>query len=239
MQNLLIIDNDISYIQNILSNISKSIINIKLYNFYLFQDKEIFNEIISNNIDIIIFNIDMIKIDLVKFIYQNNIEFYEKSIIILYNDIKELKKILTPYYTKYIFKCIKKSSNANNLIKSLRTLTYIKENNYNEVIIEIKVKKILKKLGFNLNHSGTKYIIDAIKFLYINNVEEFKLKDIYFYLGKKYGKSENTIKGNIRRSIEYMYKNHDKNTLLDFFDYLELVDLPTPSEIIYTILEKM
>lgn len=238
MQNLLIIDNDISYIQNILSNISESITNLKLYNFYICEDKKIFNCLINHNIDIIVFDIDAIQTNLLNFIYQNNMNFYEKSIIILYKNKESLEKIIKKDYEKYVFKCIKKV-NKKYLIYSLKILSYIKENNYNEIILETKIKKILSKLGFNLTHIGTKYLIDAIKYLHINNIEKTKLNDIYHYLSKKYSKSENTVKGNIRKAIEYMYKHYNQNVIIDFFNYLELVELPTPSEIIFTILEKI
>ena len=41
MQKLIIIDKDISYIHTIFTNISKTINNIKLYNFYLNDNVEI------------------------------------------------------------------------------------------------------------------------------------------------------------------------------------------------------
>lgn len=238
MQNLLIIDNDISYIQSILSIMSESITNLKLYNFYICEDKKIFNTLINHNVDIILFDIDTIQTDLLNFISQNNMNFYEKSIIILYKNKESLDKIIKKDYEKYVFKCIKKI-NKKYLIYSLKILSYIKENNYNEIILETKIKKILSKLGFNLTHIGTKYLIDAIKYLHINNIEKAKLNDIYHYLSKKYKKSENTVKGNIRKATEYMYKHYNQSIITDFFNYLELVELPTPSEIIFTILEKI
>lgn len=235
MQNLLIIDNDISYIQNILSNISESITNLKLYNFYVCEDKEIFNCLINHNVDIVILNTNVLKTNLLNFIYQNNMDFYKKSIILLYENEKVP---IDKKFEKYLFKYIKKT-NIKTLINSLKTLNYIKENDYNEIILEIKVKEILKKIGFNLTHTGTKYLIDTIKYLHINNIKKVKLNDIYYYLGKKYGKSENTIKGNIRKATEYMYKHYNQNAIIDFFNYLEIVELPTPSEIILTIIEKI
>lgn len=238
MQNLLIVDNDISYIQNILSSISESITNLKLYNFYICETPKIFNELKNHAIDIIVFNINTMKTNLLKFIYQNSIEFYQKSIIILYENKKELKNIINEDFEKYVFKYIKKSDKLN-LINSLRTLNYIKENNHDEIILKIKIEKNLKKIGFNLNHNGTKYLVEAIQYLHLNNIENIKLNNIYHYLSQKHNKSENTIKGNIRKATEYMYKHYNQNAIVDFFNYLELVDLPTPSEIIFTTLEKI
>lgn len=145
MQNLLIIDNDISYIQHILSNISQSITNIKLYKFYMNKDENIYADIVNNDIDIIVFSINLFKTDLIEFIYQNNIAYYKKSIIVLYNNMRELENLILEKYNKYVFKCEKKSDNLNNLIKTLNALTYIKETNYNELVIETKVKRTIKK----------------------------------------------------------------------------------------------
>lgn len=94
-------------------------------------------------------------------------------------------------------------------------------------------------MGFNEKHIGSKYIIEAIKFLYFNNINNFKLKNVFTYLSKKYNKSENTIKGNIRKAIEYIQNNYNKEFIINYFNYIELIKFPTASEIILTILEKM
>ncbi len=238
MQNLLIIDNDISYIENIINNVSESIPNIKLYSFYTTKNPKIYTCIQNNNVDIIILNFNKFQ-NFLKFISQNNIDFYKKSIFILYDDIEKLKKSEIKKYDKYIFKYIKRTKNIDILLEQLNVLTLKKENNYDELIIETKLKRILENIGFKYKHCGTKYIIEAIKYLYINHVEVFKLNNIFNYLSDKYNKPPNTIKGDIREATKYMYVNYNKNYLINFFNYIELVRLPTVSEIISTILEQM
>ncbi len=45
MQNILIIDNNISYIQNLIRSISQTITNLKLYNFYINKNDKIYSDI--------------------------------------------------------------------------------------------------------------------------------------------------------------------------------------------------
>lgn len=94
MQKLIIIDKNISYIHTIFTNISKTINNIKLYNFYLNDNENLRNLIYNKEIDIIIINAENIGIDIIEFIDKNNIEIYNKSIILLYDNILTIKKII-------------------------------------------------------------------------------------------------------------------------------------------------
>ena len=54
MQNLTIINSDVKHIQKILRNTSNSITNLKLYNFFINFDENIYSSIIDNNTDILI-----------------------------------------------------------------------------------------------------------------------------------------------------------------------------------------
>lgn len=141
MQNLLIVDHNILNIQRIVRNTSNVIFNIKLFDFYLANDKNIFKSINNNAVDIILINIEKEQIDILEYISKNNIEFYKKSIIVLYKDKNKLLNILKPIYEKYIFKCVKIDNEFKKLTKWLLELTSIKEKNYNNFILEIKLKK--------------------------------------------------------------------------------------------------
>lgn len=215
MQNLLILDNDILYVEKLINNVSESVPNIKLYGFYINKNPKIYKCLLNNIVDIIILDFNKFQ-NLLKFISQNNIDFYKKSIIILYEDIEKLKNSEIFKSNKYIFKCVRKTDNTDILIENLNSLTLKKENNFDERIIEVRVKRILENIGFKYSHCGTKYIIEAIKYLYLNHIEEFKLNNIFKYLSDKYKKTPNTIKGDIRESIKYMYVNYNKNYLINF-----------------------
>lgn len=242
MQKLLIIDNNIEYIQKIMCGISSNINKVKTHCFYIEKDNKIIDLIENKEIDIIIINIEIDQLDIVEYISKNNVQIYNKSIIVLYRDINNLKVLLKENYETYIFKCVKLEENPDNLLKILNKLVYIKENNYEMIILKNKINNVLRKIGFNLCCIGTKYIIEIIQYITYNHIENFKLNKLYEMLSKKYNKTENTIKGNIRDAYDNMKRNLDienKQFIINNFNYIELVKLPTIKEIISTIGEKI
>lgn len=239
MQNLVIVDNNINNIQKICEEMSKSISIMKLYNFYCNYTANLKVILFNEEIDIILINVENVGIEIVKDIAYNNINTYKKSIILLYNDIKSLNDIMNSNLEKYVFKCIKLSNNIDMLLKNLSKLAYIKENNYDDLIIESKIKRNLKRIGYDISNCGTKYLIYAIKYLCKNNIEDFKLNEIYLMLSRKFNKSLNTIKGAITKATEKMRKNCDKNIIIEYFNYIELEKMPTITEIISCIYEKI
>lgn len=92
MQKIVIIDKNINYIQNIMCKISTNIADVKIHCFYLKEDNRIINLINQKEVDILIINAELNQLNVIEYIYDNNIELYNKSIIILYNDIHVLKK---------------------------------------------------------------------------------------------------------------------------------------------------
>lgn len=239
MQNLTIINSDVKHIQKILRNTSNSITNLKLYNFFINFDENIYSSIIDNNTDILILEDNKIGFKILDYIEKNRIKLYKKSIIILYNDINNVKELLDANLEYYIFKCIKTSNNINPLINALRKLVYIKENTYEETVLSQKIGKYLSRIGYDLNNVGTKYIIEIIEFLHKNNIQEFKLNEVYNILSQKHNKTFNTIKGNVRAATEIMRLHGDPNIISDFFNYFDLRRYPSPKEIICTINEKL
>ena len=239
MQKLVIIDKDISYIHNTLNTISETINNIKLYNFYLDDNQNLRDIIFNKEIDIIIVDVENIGIDIIEFIHKNNIEIYKKSIILLYDNILNIKKLLKKDYEKYIFKCIKKSNTMEYLLNNLLKITFIKENNFEEIIITNKIERNLRKIGYDPTDIGTKYLVEGIKYLYKNDIIEFKLNNIYLMLSKKYKKSLNTIQGDITTATQKMRKNCNENVILEYFNYLELIKMPTIKEIISVVNENI
>lgn len=239
MQNLIIMNNDISYIQNILETTSNLITNLKLYTFFTQRTTNLLNILKNKDTDIIILTLNTDGIDILNYLIENNITFYQKSIILLYDNINCVKKMLNENYQKYIFKCINKSSNLKSLLKTLRYLVYIKETNFEKAILENKIERNLLKIGFSKNNIGTKYIIEIIEYLCENKIEKFKLKDCYLILSNRYCKSTNTIKCDIQLAKDIMCQNGNKEIIVNYFNYLELEKYPTVMEIISATIEKL
>lgn len=61
--------------------------------------------------------------------------------------------------------------------------------------------RIARRLGFNISISGTKYLIEAILYVYENNIDELKLNIIYQALAQKYSVATSSIKSSINYSI--------------------------------------
>lgn len=238
MQNLMIIDNNLAYISKIINKISSSISNLKIYNISQNINEAIQN-IVDKNIDIIIININLSDIDILKYIKENNIEIYRKSIIIIYKKTNSVIDINKSLYQQYVYNYIEYSENLDNLIDILRQIVLKKENTNNEIILKNKIKRELKKLNFNFNHIGTKYIIDCIIIIYNKNLYNINLtKQVYPDLSKKYNKTINTIRVDMEQSIKNMYFDCEESTLMDYFGYLDMAK-PSLKEVITTINEKI
>lgn len=195
MQNLMICDDNVNYIKDIINSISSNnISNLKLYNLSTQIDNSVYEIITRKEVDIIVINIEKFGLEIVKHIYENNIEIYKKSIILLYNNLELVKDIYNPKYNKYIYKCIKLSS-FEKLIYLLHSITDDKEDCTDDCIINNKIERELRKLNFNFSLKGTRYLIESINIIYKNDLYNFNLtKDVFSVLSKKYCKSINTIK---------------------------------------------
>ncbi len=239
MQNLMICDNDISYIENLVNSISKNINNLNVYNISTKLNWSAFDIIAKREVDIIVINVDIEGIDIIKFIEENNIEIYKKSVILLYKDLENVKKLYNPIFNKYIFKCIK-SSRLDALLVFLQDIVYNKENTNDDIIINAKIERELRKLKYNFGLIGTRYMLECINIIYKKDLYNFNLtKDVYSVLSKKYNKPINTIKGDITQANINMCENCDKRVIMSYFGYFEDGYTPSPKEVMSTIFEKI
>lgn len=238
MQNLMIVDYDFIFAKKLINKVSKTINNIKIYNFCT-NITETLSCIQEKEADIIIMNIELSGIDVLNFIEESNINIYNKSVILLYKDYKYINKIPQEIYNKFVFGTVEHSNDINNIVKLLKNIVAIKESTKNELILENKIKRELKKLNFNFNHIGTKYIIDSIMIIYIEDLEKINLSSIiYPILEKKYSKTANTIKADMTQAIRIMYYECEESVLMDYFGYLDMAR-PTLKDVITTVNEKI
>ena len=185
------------------------------------SDFENFRE--KNKFDFILFD---------NFEYTENLK--EHYDIISINNFKTLAK----RYDNKI--CLSTNNSFENLKKYIEKFTQ-------KMTIEIirqKSTDILLSLGFSLKHIGTKYLIDAICYSYMNNCDnsfENLAKDIYPYIAKINNTQIDNIKWSIARTINLMYLNHTTKTILileDYF-YLDHLEKPTPKSVIGIIRNKL
>lgn len=239
MQNLMIIDDNILYIQKIVNNISKNLNNIKIYSFYTNTDSAIFETIKNKEVDIILINVEFAGLDVVDFIYKNSIDIYKKSIILLCKNSKLVKSLYKDEYNKYIYTCVKFSESITNLISTLRKVVFYKENTSDEIMIKARIRRELKKLKYNFSNIGTEYILESIYIIYKNKIYNLNLsKHVYPILSEKYKKSINTIRCDITTATRIMYCECEERFIMEYFGYLE-PDKPEVKEVITTIFEKI
>ena len=107
-----------------------------------------------------------------------------------------------------------------------------------------KSSQILLDLGFSFKHIGSKYLVDAICYSYVNNFDssfENLEKDIYPYIAKLNHTHVENIKWSIARSINSMYLNHTTKSIVELekYFYLEHLQKPTPKLVISMIRNKL
>ena len=74
-----------------------------------------------------------------------------------------------------------------------------------------------QKLGFNLSSKGTLFIIDAVIYLFENDICRFQMGFIYELLSKKYNIKIDKVKWNIDNSIKSMRRYSNEKILKSVF----------------------
>ena len=76
---------------------------------------------------------------------------------------------------------------------------------------------IALKLGFNVSSTGTFLLIDAILYLYYNNIDVCQMKTIYTMLEKKHNLATTKVRWNIENSMKSMRKYSNEKAICSFF----------------------
>lgn len=122
----------------------------------------------------------------------------------------------------------------NQLFKKIVGLT---PNQYQSLQKHMKqtISNEIYDMGFNLKHTGTKYLIDAILFIYNSNNSDFLSnleKNVYPIIAKKHNKTALSIKSNIVKAVNYMDNCINNSKLKSDIK-------PTPKLIIQLIVDKL
>ncbi len=76
---------------------------------------------------------------------------------------------------------------------------------------------IALKLGFNVSSTGTFLLIDAILYLYCNDIDVCQMKSIYAMLEKKHNLATEKVRWNIENSMKSMRKYSNEKAICSFF----------------------
>lgn len=216
MLNILLADNDYTYIENIFNKISLKLKeNFDIIGICSSGDK-VLEYILNTKIDIIILELNLPKvdgIDILKELKKRNINI---PTIILSKNSDLVFKVIKENINYY--KILPKPFDIENLIEILKKI------NNNSIKNESK-KRIINLLhNFNFNRSslGYAYIIDILNFCIENEIRYINnLKNIYQKLELKYNKnlSYKKIEWNIEKSIRTMNNYTDSLILNKYFSY--------------------
>lgn len=226
MINVLIVDDnkdfDIQLHNYIKSNSNKiNIIGITT------NGKEALDFLLTNNIDIILLDLEMPKLNGLEFIneLQKSNLLYIPKIIIMSSHIRLINKIHTINIS--IENTFLKPFDMSELIK------FIVDTNkdINDDLIYLKINNLLSHFEFNTNNIGYTFFMDSI-FLSIKNPT--LLNQLNGLLYPEVSKMNNNInikkiKWNIEKSIRSMIKYTSKNKICEFFSY---TNAPSPKTFI-------
>lgn len=229
---ILIINKDIEEVKKILNLLSFKNSEIKIVGIAQ-NELEFFN--LVNNVSFDIILIDLTNKTLIYSRIINYLSLYTTIFLIDKQQYlnKKYKNIITNF--KYI---IKSDSNEQN-INSINSI--ISDISNTNLKIYYKIEEELLTLGYDFKHHGTQYLIDTILYIYQSqNHTLYNLdKEIYPIISKKYNKTSNTLKCNIRNATELMYYNNNEEKIRKYFINILNFKKPTPKIVISTILKKL
>lgn len=235
MLNLLIIDKDINNSKNLLNYIFENSCEFRVYSIAsnLSEGIKILN---TGLIDVTLINLD----DDINYIIKNlhtisasYYKKYKKSILILSRDINNFLD------DSYIYEYISSQESISAIFLKIHEIVKNKSTQFNKSILLSKIYKELEYIGYNLSYNGTRYLAESIALIYNNyDCSENLNKDVYTVIAKKYNKTVNTVKGNIRAATNSMFYECDENRLKDYFNFYT-ISKPKPKLVIFTVLNKL
>lgn len=208
MINALLISNNLDFVKELLDSIEKQQINIRIMKIAR-NEKEGIDELFDKNIDIF-----FIEDKIYEKCEHSTIRKSERKIVLSINDFENLSG------SKVLKEAIISNKNRKILEKS----------NF--------VKKELEKMGCDFKYKGTHYLLDVIMSVWMNKEETQNFQnDIYPIIGKKYNKTEQSIKNSINNMIEHIYE--DDNSKIQAYFNMNYGIRVNIKQIVYRVLRKI
>ncbi len=217
MIKVLIISKDFTYCKNIINTILCRFNNIQI-------------KYILENINEAIYIVYKKQIDLLLIDLSITEQYYLKTFRKLENLCRDRKIILIPIINK-------SDIELENLYKNIQLIIKKSNENIRNKDISSVFRNELTKLGFNFKYKGTIYMLEALMYIYRNNIDllDNLEKCVYKSIAFNKHKTEQNIKTNIVKATNLAYLYQDKQVFIDYFSS----DLkPTPKVILSTILMK-
>lgn len=238
--NVLLVENNMDYGRQLINILARKNKDFRLCGITNEREEVIF---ILNNICI-----DVILIDVPLNEFSEIIDLMDtkKSVIVLLDEKSESQK--SNYFLKnrsinYIVKSnsiMEDVNNINPLFISKNTIQFCKLSENEKLKVLKKITKELNTLGYNLELLGSKYLVEIIYILYVA-IDYYNYnfeKDIYPIIAKKYGKSVNNIKTNIKNANEIMYFDNEEKKIMNYLE-TQRKTKPHTKQIVKAVLKKI
>lgn len=238
MNNILLVSKDMNYCKKIINLIHKEFEDVRISSIAS-NYEETLQSLLNYNIDYMIVDLPLKEYKEIEACEFHNKEKLKNSVILVLQ--KENNTSL--YSSPYINNVITERDSKLDLLLHVKILINSNEkvlNGNSDDIIIRQIKNELRFLGYNMNHRGSRYLLEAIYLLdtlpnyYDDNLE----KDIYPIIGMKTGKSVNTIRCAIRYATDMMTLECDQEKLMEYLGMKEY-EKPGAKQIIEKVLEKI
>lgn len=233
MFKILAADSNIKECKEIINFISKNNSKLKLHSM-AYSGTEAMELITGEDADLILLDLqltDATGIEIINRIESDNIIKYRNSIILIGDNACRGK-------SQYIYKYFQRPLKLEKINETIKNLVTEREIRDNEIVN--KIEKELHKLNFNFRYKGTRYVIESIYEIYINQFIEYDnlSKNIYPIIAKRHNKSVDTIYGDIKQAVNAMYYDCDEDIIKEYFKYKYIVK-PKQKEVIFSVLKKL
>lgn len=243
MLNMAIADDNLNFSKAIMNSINSNNSNIRVIAL-MTDGKETINILkSSDNIDLILLDLKMPTmsgLDVLEELKKDNIKKYDDSIIIISGEYTSVPKLIK---NPMVHDFINKGIELEKIVNKINLLAKEKISSRLDKELKKRATKELLYLGYNLNHKGTQYLIDAICIIAdtekMENMDNSNLiRNIYPIIGKRYNKTPHNIKCCVNLATTYMFYECDNEKLQKYF-FIQKDEKPCTKTIIYTILNKI
>ena len=241
MVNILIEDDNIYYAKVLMNIINGSNSKDMKVSYIATDGQEALDIIKNHSVDIILLDLKMPIYDglyILEEIEKEKMGKYKDSVIVVSGETDMICKLKE---SDYVHSFVNKASSISDIIDKIDELIKSKQEQSEEENIRKCIIKELQYLNYNLSHSGTQYLIDAIQLIYSKGGESEicnLTEEIYPIIAKKNNLGIYNIKSNISKANDYMYRICKIERIQKYFGFQDKTK-PTVKNVIYTVLNKI
>lgn len=213
MVKVLIADDNFHFIKGIINSIISKISEVKV-DYVATNGKEALEMLAQKSFDLVFLDLQMPTlngIEVLRKVEELNLLKTPKFLIIT-GDLQLVSELRE---NKNVCNVILKSENEENITRKIKEV--IDDINYETNLIDAKSKVVSEvcDMGYNIKLVGTKYLIEAIMYIYESNnlslVDNLE-KNVYKVIAYRHKKTIVNVKTNISKSTRTMYGTNTKST---------------------------